>query len=286
MKLENNLILVNAPILFEGMHTTSPLKINTLKDRIKIVRTHNIEHNYYKNLYRCEKNLLKKIYFLLESIKLKSYEKVLYKCSFILTISQYEQQYFEEKYNSKSIYIPAFHSNKSVIHLSEKGEYALYHGNLNVSDNIRAVEYLIDVFKTIDYPLLIVGNIENNKFRKYDNRYKNITFVQLNNQEQLNELFKRAHINVLLSFQKTGIKLKLLNSLFNSRFCLVNPEMVEGTGLENLCFIAKNKAELNKQILILIKSDFKAEESDKRKSILKDFDNNKNAKKIVRLLNK
>ena len=44
------------------------------------------------------------------------------------------------EYNSKSIYIPAFHSNKSVINLSEKGEYALYHGNLAVAENRKAVD--------------------------------------------------------------------------------------------------------------------------------------------------
>ena len=284
IELENNLISVNAPILFEGIHTTSPLRCKALNDRTTAVRTHNIEHDYYKYLFRSEKNVFKKIYFLLESIKLRSYEKIINNCNFIFAISKFEQQYFEENYNSKSIYLPAFHSNTSIKNLSNKGNFAFYHGNLKISDNIRAVDYLIDVFKTLDYQLVVAGNIENTKFQNRVNRYENINFIQLGDQNQLNQLFMQAHINVLPSFQKTGIKLKLLNSLFNGRFCIVNPEMVEGTGLESLCYITKNKLELKKQILNLINSDYKIEEITQRKSSLKDFDNKKNAKKIAALL--
>ncbi len=285
-ELIKNLSSIKVPILFEGLHTTSPLQTHEFKGRKIFVRAHNIEHRYYKKLSHSEKNIPKKIFFSIEATKLKLYNEILTKCTSILTISKFEQEYFNEKFNNKAIYIPVFHANNPAKYLSKKGNFALYHGNLNISDNIRAVYYLIDVFKTIKYPLIIAGNIENTKFQKKINRYKNINFVQLKNQKQLNELFDRAHINVLPSFQKTGIKLKLLNSLFNSRFCIVNPEMVEGTGLESLCYITKNKLEFKKQILNLIDSDFKEDEIIKRKSVLKDFDNIKNAKKIVELLTK
>ena len=284
-ELIKNLCSIKAPILFEGLHTTSPLQTHEFKNRKIFIRTHNIEHYYYKKLSRSEKNIPKKIFFSIEATKLKLYNKILTKCNSILTISKFEQEYFNEKFNSKAIYIPVFHGNISVKFLSKKGNFALYHGNLNVSDNIKAINYLVDIFKTLDYPLVITGNIENSIFRSKINKYGNIKFIHLNNQEQLNDLLDRAHINVLPTFQKTGIKLKLINSLFNSRFCIVNPDMVDGTGLESLCYIAKTKMDFKKQIVKLINEDFLENERVKRESILKDFDNSTSAKKILELMN-
>jgi hypothetical protein len=39
------------PILFEGLHTTFFLDHPDLRKRFKIVRTHNVEHIYYKKSY-------------------------------------------------------------------------------------------------------------------------------------------------------------------------------------------------------------------------------------------
>jgi len=283
-ELIKNLILLNAPILFEGLHTTYAMRNKEILKRKIFVRTHNIEHDYYKSLAKTEKKLFKKIYLLLEAIKLKSYEKILNKSTIILSISKKENDYFKNKYKSNTIYIPAFHSNSKVKNLSKKGYFAFYHGNLSVSDNIKAVEFLIDIFKTIDYPLVIAGKIEKSKFQSQINKIKNISFIQLENEKHLLDLLSRAHINVLLSFQKTGIKLKLINSLFNSRFCVVNQNIIEGTKLDDLCFVGKNKLDFKRQIIQLINTEYLEEEIIKRDRLLQEFNNVKNAKKIYQLL--
>jgi len=59
-KLVRNLLKDNYPILLEGLHTTGLLFDKRLKFRKRIVRTHNIEHEYYTLIslpfhsdYRC-----------------------------------------------------------------------------------------------------------------------------------------------------------------------------------------------------------------------------------------
>ena len=59
-KLAKNIERIDAPILFEGLHTTYVLKKKIVKDRKLIVRTHNIEHQYYKQLAMNEANLIRK----------------------------------------------------------------------------------------------------------------------------------------------------------------------------------------------------------------------------------
>ena len=279
-----NLKTIDAPILFEGLHTTYPLVYEDFKNRKVLVRTHNIEHLYYKGLAESETNIIKKIFFISENKKLKSYENILKKVDYILSISNSENQYFEKTYKTKSVYIPVFHSNQTVKKLRHKGSYALYHGDLGVADNIRAVKYLIEVFKHISYPLKIVGDIKKLKSTFFNNNYPNISFVQLNNQNQLKDLLNKAHINVLPTFQNTGVKLKLINTLYNSRFCIVTKEMVENNGLQSLCTISNNKTNFTNNVLKLIDSDYAQKEISKREIKLKEFDTKTNALKIIQIL--
>lgn len=58
-ELLENLIGFDAPILFEGLHTTHFINNKDLRNRVKIVRAHNVEHCYYKGLQKQEQNLLK-----------------------------------------------------------------------------------------------------------------------------------------------------------------------------------------------------------------------------------
>jgi hypothetical protein len=74
-ELLENLLKNDAPILFEGLHSTYWIESPKLKDRMKILRAHNIEHDYYNELSKVELNRLKKWYLKLECWKLKAYEK-------------------------------------------------------------------------------------------------------------------------------------------------------------------------------------------------------------------
>jgi len=62
-KLLANLVKDDHPILFEGIQCCYYLNHPLLKNRKKIVRTHNIEHDYYLGLAKSEKNKAKKVYF-------------------------------------------------------------------------------------------------------------------------------------------------------------------------------------------------------------------------------
>jgi len=57
----------------------------------------------------------------------------------------------------------------------------------------------------------------------------------------MNDLIRNAHLNVLYTTQSTGLKLKLIYSIFLGRFILVNNLMVENTDLAPVCEIAMMK---------------------------------------------
>lgn len=283
-QLIKNLKAVEAPVFFEGLHTTLLLKHKDLQQRKKLVRAHNIEHRYYRQLARTETNILKKIYNLTEALKLKYYESVLKNCDQIFSISEKENTYFKKKYGNRASYLPAFHPNKSIKELSKKGYFALYHGNLQVADNLKSAYYLIETFEKLDYPLVIAGRSRHKKLHAKIESCKNISFIHLKNDEHLLELFHRAHINILFSFQESGIKIKLINALFQSRYVVANSKITEGTGLESLCHIANHKDEIRSCILKLIRLDFSEEEISNRKRLLQQFNNRQNVQKIIEQL--
>lgn len=60
--LLKNLLSDNFPILFEGLHSCFYLNHKSLQGRTLIYRESNIEHNYYFNLFKSEKNIGRKAF--------------------------------------------------------------------------------------------------------------------------------------------------------------------------------------------------------------------------------
>ena len=101
----------------------------------------------------------------------------------------------------------------------------------------------------------------------------------------MQKLINEAHINLLITFQDTGIKLKLINALYTGIHCIVNSEMVIGTGLESLCHIHNTPKEIIQKIKELINTAFTEQEVNKREQILlKNVNNNYSAQKLINLL--
>ncbi|MEZ4804119.1 MAG: glycosyltransferase [Bacteroidia bacterium] len=285
-ELLTNLCKDQSPILFEGIHTTFFLNHSKLKNRFKMVRNHNIEHDYYKSLEQVESNYFKKYFFRNESDKLKTYEKRLKLASKVLAISPSDHNYLNKKYHN-SILIPAFHSNDSV-HISEgTGKFVLYHGNLSVGENNFAALYLVNkVFSKIRIPCVIAGNNPSKELIKACLKHSHINLIDNWNNEQIMDAVANAHINVLPTFQATGIKLKLLNALYSGRFCLVNPTMVDQTTLEKACIIAKNSKSFIAEIENVWKLPFTEKLIQERRTHLENsiFENTVNANKIAELV--
>ncbi len=281
--LINNLNKDNYPILFEGLHCTHQLLNKNFKNRKIFVRAHNIEHNYYKGLANSETNLAKKLFFKKESEKLKAYEKVLKKTTGILSISPLEHHYFKSLYNHTH-YLPVFHQNKEVKSLTPRGDYALYIADLRISDNQKVAYFLIEVFKDLDYPLIIASSFNNKNFKIVANKFKHITFKQILTQKEADELLANAHLNVMLTFQPTGIKLKLINTLFAGRFCLTNSTMVNDTGLKTLCLTADSITAFKNMVETYKNKPFTTENLVKRQTLLTEFNPLKNAQKLIDLI--
>ncbi|MEZ4884221.1 MAG: glycosyltransferase [Chitinophagales bacterium] len=280
-----NLLKNNTPILFEGLHTCYYLDHPQLQHRQKWVRMHNIEWEYYQALAESEKSWIKKIYFNVEARLLKRFEAKLQHAQTIFAISPNDCNYLQQRFQNVH-YLPAFHSNETLQSQTGKGTYALYHGNLSVNENHEAVMFLVDeVFGQLKYPLIIAGSKPQKELIEAVGNKANVELEIFPSNERLQQLIQDAHINILPTFQATGIKLKLLNALYNGRFCLVNKLMVVNTGLEGLCSIADSAEEFQKQIEVLKERVFLKEDIEARSKVFEgQFSNQENCRRLVDLM--
>lgn len=283
--LLNNLLKDDSPIIFEGLHTTYYIDHEKLKGRKKLVRTHNVEHDYYKSLSEIEKKRFRRMFFEEEAKKLKKYESVLNHADHIMAISENDFIYFNNKYENVS-YIPAFHQNEGIKIKTGKGKYILFHGNLSVGENINAVTDLIEnVFSKIDIPVVIAGRNPDQSLVNLIRKYKKISLISNPFDQEMSDIISNAHVIILFTDQNTGIKLKLLSSLYNGRFIIANKAMVENTGLADLCTVIESHDDAIRSVNYFMDNEFPQDEINKRADILlKYFSNKLSAELIVNLL--
>ncbi len=146
------------PILFEGLHSCYHLGDRRLLGRKRIVRTHNVEHDYYAALALAERGTFKRTYFMNEARKLRKFETVLSEADVLLAISPKDQRYFASHFRNVR-HVPAFHACAKVDVPGGLGDFCLYHGALSVAENDKAALYLVnEVFRGLPIPLVIAGS--------------------------------------------------------------------------------------------------------------------------------
>jgi hypothetical protein len=286
-ELLDNLLKDDHPIIFEGLHTCFYLAHPSLKGRNKMVWMHNIEWDYYHNLGKADKNFIHKIHFNVESKKLKMFETVLKSANTIFSVNQGDADYMRQ-YCENSIFIPPFHFNEEVSIHRGIGDFVLYHGSLDVIENHQAALYLIQtVFSKIDKKVIIAGKQPKTSLIDLVKKYPHISLRADLPKAEFDDLIHNAQCNVLFTFQATGLKHKLINSLYKGRFVIVNDKMVSNSGLDNLCVVANTPEEIIQEINRCWEKEVSTNDLDSRKKLLSsDYSNMSNAKKMIPFIEK
>ncbi|MEO5889723.1 MAG: mannosyltransferase [Ferruginibacter sp.] len=283
-ELTRNLSKDNYPILMEGIHCSYLLHAGKLTNRVVMLRLHNVEFEYYRHLALHEKNPLKKFYYSHESKLLKKYEHQLAGKVKIMAVSEQDVQLYRQLFNANDIvHLPVFLPYTTAAGKTGKGCFCLYHGNLSINENESAAIWLLqNVFNNLDIPFVIAGKDPSQKLSFMAHQYPHTCLVANPTDKELHDMIAKAQINILPSFNNTGVKLKLLNALFNGRHCLVNKAGVDGSGLDAICQIAEDADDFKTAINYLYDIPFTVEENEQREVTLKGlYCNEKNLEKIV-----
>lgn len=272
------------PIFMEGVHCTYLLMDDRFKNRKCFVRIHNVEYQYYHDLYKNTSSPIKKIYYWLESRLLKAYEKKIVSRAIFWTVTEKDAAVYRNELGCKNIeHLPLYLPDWKVQCLEGMGTYCLYHGDLGVEANEKAAIWLLEkVFSKLKIPFVIAGKNPSAKLDKLVHQSGHTCLVADLSDKAMQDMIAKAHINVIPSYTTTGIKIKLINALFNGRHCVVNEATVAGSGLASACHIGTTANAFREIIAQLYHQPLGSEEIELRKRLLSGmFNNEANAKKQV-----
>jgi hypothetical protein len=288
-ELVTNLLKDDYPILLEGLHCTGVLPKLDLRNRKVVVRMHNEESIYYKELARSESYLLRKLFFLNESRLIRNYNRKLPADCIYACVSNEDIRVLKEEYHLPNVkFLSTFPAWQEVKGEEGIGNLCIYHGNLSVPENEKAAIWLLrEVFTLVRKPFVIAGKKPSRKLQKLAHLCQHTCLVADPSETEMSDLVRKAHIHVLPLFNKnvTGIRLKLLHALFEGRHCIVNDGMVKGTGLEPACHIASTANGFASIITQLYNQPFTTDEIVLRRNLLGDtYDNDKNTRLLIQWL--
>lgn len=288
-RLIDNLLKNDYPILFEGLHTCYYLNDKRLKGRFRIFRECNIEHDYYREIGRAEHHLIKKCFFYMEAFRFRQYQKQVGGANLMVAVSQTDADYLQKEFPVNRVaFVPCFHGNEEITSTIGWSDFLLYHGKLSVKENEKAALYLIEhVFSQMKpFRCIIAGMNPSRTLLKAASRYEHITVEANPSAGRMDELIHTAQINLLVTFQDTGLKLKLLNSLFAGRHVVVNPMMLAGSGLDALCHIADTPKKMIDTCRKLMDAPFSADILEaRRKRLFPFFSDMYQAENLIRMIN-
>lgn len=273
------------PVLIEGVHAAGWLLKTHRRKRKIILRLHNIEHDYYHHLFLSTSSTIKKIYYHFESVLLRKFEERIASIpDHILAVSQQDAEQYQNLFGLTNVEVlPVFTGFTNDTPPSGEGRFCLYHGNLSVPENEKAVAWLLNgVFCDFDVPFVIAGKNPSSALRQYIARYENAQLVADPSKEKMQTLIAEAQCHVLPSFNTTGVKLKMINALFHGRHCIVNNAAVRGSGLESICHVAQTPQNFRDMVQELFAKPLTEEEIASRKNILENvFNEEKNCRTLI-----
>lgn len=281
--LLNKLKEDNAPILFEGIHTTG--YCDELKGRKHLLRSHNIEHRYYNELAK-DSQRFRYLFFQRESLALHRYEcNIATHFDTVFTISPLDHQWYESR-EARSVMLPVFHGFTKVDVKEGRGEYILYQGDLSIESNQQAILEIIRILsKANEYKLVVAGRPGDANFEEKLTKYPKLQREADVSESRMTELVRDAHVIIVHSRHAAGMKVKLFPSLYYGRHVVANEASLTHTPIDAALHVYRNAEELTRLLKDIFTQSFTKEDHAARERIVALLpDDGAKAKEIIRYL--
>ena len=280
-----NLLKDKAPILFDGIQTCHFLAHPSLKNRVKICRANNIEHKYYRGLANWETNKLKQYYYNWEAKKLEKFERQFSHADAILSVAKMDIPHFSQ--HAPTYHVPPFFNQKPSKQLSNNIDpFCLFQGNLSVTENIESAIFIIEKIAPLsNHKIVIAGKNPTQRVIDMAQAQSNLELISNPPQIEMERLIHTAQVNLLLTFQQTGIKLKLLHALESGKHIIINKFMDDSGIFAEMCTVENQPKSITDRINELMVTPFSEAIKNNRDQVFsKYYDNEKNGLKILELI--
>lgn len=284
--LLNRLIKDDYPILFDGIQTCYFMNHPEIVKRKRVFRANNIEHKYYEGLALWETSWLKKQYLLIEAKRLAKFEKQLKGVDAILSVAKMDISHFSQYATTHHI-PPFFNSeNRAEIDESSTVKQVLFQGNLAVKENERAAKFILEnIAQHTQNKIVIAGKDPSKQLIAMAATVSNVELIPTPSIEVMDALIRNSQVNLLMTFQQTGIKLKLLHALESGQHIIMNDKMDDSGIFAALCHVENEPKLIAAKIDELMLTPLtQADKTQRDIDFAKNYGNENNARKILGII--
>jgi hypothetical protein len=226
-------------VILESEANSPILDSPSIKKAKILLRIHNNESQYYKSLFKSTKNILKKTYYLYESLAYYNHsKKIKSRADAILHISSDELSAEPKENKVKSFFLPPYINLSTLKKINNSDqEKVLFIGNLFTENNISGLQWYIDsvhpkLARTNEkYELVIAGNTRGKKFPVKNTNQDNIKIID--SPKTLDELYENASIFIIPLLEGAGVKLRAVNAISEGIAIVATSTGIEGLELED-----------------------------------------------------
>ena len=284
--LLDNLLKDDYPILFDGIQTCFFMNHPEIKKRKRIFRANNIEHTYYAGLAQWETSWLKKQYLKLEARRLEKFERQLAGIDDILSVAKMDIPHFSQY--GKTHHIPPFFSSAEKVAYDElkTEKHTLFQGNLAVKENEHAAIFILKKIAPLtQLQIVIAGKDPSKRLIDLAEQVSNVKLIATPPIDVMDALIRNSRVNLLLTFQQTGIKLKLLHALESGQHIIINDKMDDSGIFAALCHVENEPAAIAKKMDELVAIPFSQSDKAKRDTQFAiHYGNETNANRILEII--
>ena len=217
------------------------------------------------------------------------------KADIVFAVTEADAAHFREIGCRRVLLMPSSHQDDEVVSKPsclpqetgiELPPFALYHADLSVPENVKAVDFLAkNIFGQTDCRFVVAGRNPSKAMADNLSRFPNVELVPNPDNSRMHGLISDAQVQIMVTNLPVGLKLKLLNSLYAGRHCLVNSAMVAGTRLGDVCTVADTPQDFLSALNRLMHTPFTEKDIAERRRLLGDlYSNQANAQILINCL--
>ena len=220
--LEERLRMHDGPVVFYNWESTGVLLQPGWRARPHTyVRLLGIPNVQAKETGIFSSGLGKKLFLFNESRRITQYEKHLASnCSF-LSLHQKDNDYLVNELSATSVLFPMLLQPKACKSQPGTGNYCFYFGDFSLPEHERSAIWLLqEVFENSALPFVLAGKAPSSLLKKLVERNELACLLESPSEEEVIDLIRKSHIQLLPFLSETGLKSEIYNALMYGRHCL------------------------------------------------------------------
>ena len=230
-------------ILLESEYVAAFLRNPAVRPARVILRIHNEQVGYFRDLAEGAGSWLKKLYYYSESLRFRFYSpRVIRKCDLLWFISDSERQKHvsnHPRHHLKSYFVPTQVNRRALQPFAARGQTALFIGTLTITHNTDAVAWFIEHVHPLlsdleGYAFQVAGRTAGQplpQLKQLVQRYNNVLLEE--DPVVLNGLYHNAAVFVNPVICGAGVKIKLIQALEAGMPVVTTSMGMEGTGFQH-----------------------------------------------------